>query len=166
MAMPQSEKNFLEKIADIIPGLAGYRAKESRRDTDKRLREYIASQIDQLRLKVEEIKRSATDEGDLDMLDDLGRLDARMQRTADALKFADYGYSGFFDQVKIREEELDRVYAYDEAILGDLELLSRDVGNLKYDSIGNLTLREVEGTLASIEMKVHNRKDIFETPTK
>ena len=166
MAMPQSEKNFLEKIADVLPGLAGYRAKESRRDTDRRLREYIASQIDQLRLKVEEIKRSATDEGDLDMLDDLGRLDGRMQRTADALKFADYGYSGFFDQVKVREEELDRIYAYDEAILGDLELLSRDVGNLKYDNIGNLTLREVEGTLASIEMKVHNRKDIFETPVK
>ena len=34
MAMPQSEKNFLEKIADRVPGLAGYRAKESRRDTD------------------------------------------------------------------------------------------------------------------------------------
>jgi len=166
MAMPQSEKNFLEKVADRIPGLAGYRAKEARRDTDKRLREFIASQIDRHRLRVEEIKRAATDEGDLDMLDDLGRLDARMQRTADALRFADYGYSGFFDQVKIREEELDRIYAYDEAILGDLDLLTRDVGGLKYASIGTLTLREVEGTLASIELKVANRKDVFETPTK
>jgi hypothetical protein len=166
MAMEKSEKSFLEKIADRIPGLAGYRAKEARRDTDKRLREYIASQIDQIRLKIEGIKAAATDDGDLDMLDDLGRLDSRMQRTADALRFADYGYSGFFDQVKIREEELDRIYAYDEAILGDLDLLVRDVGQLKYEGIGNLTLREVEGTLASIELKVANRKDIFETPSR
>jgi hypothetical protein len=166
MSMPQSEKSFLEKIADRIPGLAGYRAKEARRETDKRLREYIAGRIDQLRLKVEEIKAAATDEGDLDLLDDLGRLDSRMQRTADALRYADYGYSGFFDQVKIREEELDRIYAYDEAILGDLDLLVRDVGGLKYEGIGNLTLREVEGTLASIEMKVSNRKDLFETPAR
>ena len=166
MSMPQSEKNFLERIADKIPGLAGYRAKESRRDTDKRLRVFIADRIDQLRLKLEEIKRAATDEGDLDMLDDLGRLDSRMQRTGDAIRYADYGYSGFFDQLKIREEELDRIYAYDEALLGDLDLLSRDMGNIKYESIGNLTLREVEGTLASIELKVANRKDIFETPVR
>jgi hypothetical protein len=165
MAMPQSEKNFLEKVADLIPGLSGYRAKESRRDTDKRLREYIAGRLDELRPRIEEIKRVATDEGDLDMLDDLGRLDSRLQRTADALRFADYGYSGFFDQVKIREEELDRVYAYDEAILGDLELLAKDLGAIKYDTIGTLTLREVEGTLASIELRVANRKDLFDTPT-
>ena len=165
MAMPQSEKSFLEKIADLIPGVSGYRAKESRRDTDRRLREYIAGRLDELRGKVEEIKLAATDEGDLDMLDDVGRLDSRLQRTADALRFADYGYSGFFDQVKIREEELDRIYAYDEAILGDLDLLAKDLGAVKYETIGTLTLREVEGTLASIELRVSNRKDLFETPT-
>ncbi|MBI3447717.1 MAG: hypothetical protein HY049_02165 [Acidobacteria bacterium] len=165
MAMPQSEKNFLEKVADLIPGLAGYRAKEARRDTDKRLREHVASRLDDLRARVEEIKLAATGEGDLDMLDDLGRLDSRIQRTADALRFADYGYSGFFDQVKIREEELDRLYAYDEAILGDLDLLERDLGSLKYEAIGTLTLREVEGILASIELKVSNRKYLFDTPT-
>jgi len=164
MAMPESEKNFLEKIADLIPGVSGYRAKEERRETDKRLREYIASQLDDLRLKVEEIKLAATDEGDLDMLDDLGRLDSRLQRTADAIRFADYGYTGFFDQMKIRDEELGRIYAYDEAILGDLDLLRRDLGNVKYEAIGTLTLREVEGTLASIELRVSNRKDLFETP--
>jgi len=166
MSMPQSEKNFLEKVADLIPGLSGYRAKEGRRDTDKRLREYIASRLDDLRRKVEEIKLAATDEGDLDMLDDLGRLDLRLQRTGDAIRFADYGYSGFFDQMKIREEELDRLYVYDEAILGDLELLERDLGNIKYEAIGTLTLREVEGTLASIELRVSNRKDLFETPAR
>ena len=164
MAMPQSEKNFLERIADLIPGVSGYRAKEARRDTDRRLREYIAGRLDELRLKVEEIKLAATDEGDLDMLDDVGRLDSRLQRTADALRFADYGYSGFFDQVKIREEELDRIYAYDEAILGDLDLLAKDLLAVKYETIGTLTLREVEGTLASIELRVSNRKDLFETP--
>ena len=166
MSMEQSERNFFEKIANIIPGIAGYRAKENRRETDKRLREYIASKIDQCRLKIEQIKVAATDEGDLDLLDDLGRLDSRMQRTADAIRFADYGYTGFFDQVKIREEELDRIYKYDEAMLKDLDLLMRDVATLKYEGIGNLTLREVEGTLASIELRVANRKEIFESPAR
>ena len=31
MDMYQSEKNLLEKLADAIPGLKGYREKESRR---------------------------------------------------------------------------------------------------------------------------------------
>lgn len=164
--MEPSEKSFLEKTADLIPGLAGYRAPEGRRDTDERLREYAASRIDECREKVGQIRSAASEEGDVDMIEDLERLDARMQRTAGALRSAAYGGAGFFGQANVGEQELDRVYRYDEAILSDLLLLVRDVGNLKYEGIGNLTLREVEGTLASIELKVVNRKDIFETPAR
>ena len=32
---------------------------------------------------------------------------------------------------------------------------------LKYETIGNLTLREIEGTLAAIELKITNRKDVL-----
>ena len=42
MSMPVSEKNFLERIASHIPGIAGYRERENRRETDRRIREYLA----------------------------------------------------------------------------------------------------------------------------
>jgi len=119
--MEKSERNFLEKIADWIPGLKGYRAREDRRETDKRLREYLATRMDKAKDRVDEIKLELTNRGNLSALQPVGELHRKMQRVTDTLRFATYGYSGFFDQVKIKEEELDRIYAFDLQIMGNVE---------------------------------------------
>ena len=50
-----------------------------------------------------------------------------MQRAADSLRFATYGYSGLFDQVKMRDEELDRLYRHDEGLIGAVAALEGGV---------------------------------------
>jgi hypothetical protein len=47
MTMPVSEKNFLERLASYVPGLGGYREREGRRETDRRLREFLATRLDE-----------------------------------------------------------------------------------------------------------------------
>ena len=42
----QEGQNFLEKIASRIPGFAGYREKERRRDADRINREHLAVQLE------------------------------------------------------------------------------------------------------------------------
>jgi hypothetical protein len=96
------------------------------------------------------------------MIEDLDRLAERIGRTSEGLRSADYSGCGFFLQPEVPEDQFERICAYDTAMLDDLELLSNDVEALKYESIGSLTLREVEGTLASIELRLVNRKDLFE----
>jgi hypothetical protein len=91
--MLKSEKNFLERMADAIPGLSGYRAREDRRTTDKRLREHLASRLDRVRDRVETAKLARTDAHDLDSVGQLGRLSRSLQIAADGLRFASYGYS-------------------------------------------------------------------------
>jgi hypothetical protein len=162
--MPDAEKTFLDKVAQRVPGLAGYREASARRETDLQLREHIAGELELLRSRVAEIREVAEEEQDPDMVDDITRLDERLDRTAGALRSADYGSAEFFTRAEMQEQELARVYEFDSAMLEDLDLLSRDVGGLKYDNIGTLTLREVEGTLASIELRVANRKHLFENP--
>ena len=115
--MYESEKNFLERIADAVPGLKGYRDKEARRDTDKRLRDYIASEIDRHRKAMDGVKRDLLSGGKLDMLDDADRVGGKLQKCADSIRHAAYGFAGLFDQVKIQEEELDAIYRYDTELL-------------------------------------------------
>jgi len=88
-------EKFLEKFLDVIPGLSGYREKDNRRTTDKRLREYLASKIDGARKELQDLKLTLTNEGKLKELDDIGRLERRLYKIADSLRFASYGYSGF-----------------------------------------------------------------------
>ena len=161
--MSQAEDRFLGKLAALIPGAPGYRELQGRGETDGRIRDHVARTLDQLRGRIGELKAAAEEEGEMDMVDDLDRIDARMERTLQAARGADYSQTDFLQQAEIGNEDFDRICAYDEALLGDLELLARDVLAIKYETIGNLTLREAEGTLAAIELKVGNRRDLFAT---
>src|SRR3990172_7310562 len=122
-----SEKNWLENLADAIPGLKGYRDKEARRDTDKRFREYLASRVEAARKTIEEVKRARVNEGRLDGLDELDRLSQKLMKTASLIRYASYGYSGFFDQVKIQETELDQIYQFDLSLLTEVEALENSM---------------------------------------
>ncbi len=153
--MRQSEKNFLEKIADAIPGLSGYREKENRRTTDKRLREYLAARMDNARKKLSDLKLTLTNEGRLSELDDIGLFERRLQKLGDSLRYASYGYAGFFDQLKIRDEELDLLYQHDLSFLGVLEQLEKSV-----EADGT----DLKAIVARIEELMEERKQLFETP--
>ena len=160
MEMYQSEKNWLEKLADAIPGLKDYREKEARRDTDKRFREYLASRIDSSRDALDEVKREQLGAGNLEILDDVDRLSQKLFKIANMIRHASYGYAGFFDQVKIQEAELDRIYQYDLSLLGDVEALEN---SLKNDP--TLTLVEQskkwEAQIRELERKIDDRKNVL-----
>ncbi len=156
-----SEARFREAIADAVPDAPGYRDRAGRSETDARLRAWIRDEIAGLRDKLAELKTSAEEEGEEDMLVELDRIDARMERTIGALESEDHAGAPFFT-ADCDDAQIDAVCAYDLAILEDVALLVNDTMALKYETIGNLTLRECEGTLAAIELKIANRKDILE----
>jgi hypothetical protein len=160
--MIEPERKFLQRIARLIPDAAGYRPLEGRRDTERRVREHVARALEELRVKIGELKAASQEEGEEDMMEDLDRIDARMDRTIEALRGAQYDGAAFLDRADLPEEALGKICSYDRELLDDLELLRTDVTGLKYETIGNLTLREAEGTLAAIELKVTNRKYLFE----
>ncbi len=156
------EKAFLEKAGRVIPGIGGYRDAAARRMTDEQVRGHLASRLDDLAARFLAIREAADGEGDIDMVDDLDRIHDRIGRTVEALTSADYSACRFFSEGAVEESLLSRICSYDTAMLEDLDLLSADVENIKYETIGTLTLREVEGTLASIDLRMANRRDMFD----
>ena len=162
MSMPVSEKNFLEKLASYIPGLAGYREREGRRETDRRLREFAAGRLDDARQSLVARRNRALDAGELEALDAIGRLDRVLQKTVAALRYADYGYSGVFDQVKILEAELDRIYAYDAALVTDVVALS---GRLTSSPAPDpQELASIADAAEQLDQRVAKRREVLETP--
>lgn len=156
--MEKSEKNFLEKFADKVPGLSGYRAKEDRRTTDKRLREYLASRLDKVTDRIEAVKLDLTNQGNLAALSSVGTVERKLQAAANTLRFATYGYSGFFDQVKVREEQLDQLYAHDMKIADAVEAMEKAVSSPGYN--GALAASAVQ----SLEDLLAARKTLWDTP--
>ncbi len=165
MTVPVSEKNFLEKIASYIPGVAGYREREGRRETDRRIREFLAGRLDEGRASLTALRNAATDAGQLKMLDAIGRLDRILQKSVSSLRYADYGFSGLFDQLKIREAELDQICAYDAALVTDVVALSDALRSILAAAPDGSTLVALTATAEQLDLKIARRREILEKPT-
>jgi len=114
-------QNLLEKIANAIPGFKGYREKELRRDADRLQREYLASRLDECKKSLNDISAVVSRSGNLDVINDIETARKRLDKVANRIRYADRGYAGFFDAVKVKEDALERVYQFDLRLLGGVD---------------------------------------------
>jgi hypothetical protein len=105
--------------------------------------------------------------GQLGPLAELDRLSARMQQMADTIRYASYGYAGIFDVEKIREEELDRLYAFDLSLVDEVEAIQSKVTELGPQNSPEKWSRamgETFGLLDALEKKFRQRNDFMARP--
>ena len=114
------DQDIFKKLASKIPGFDGYIERQNRRAADKLLRETIAAPFEALYKRISSLQTDFISQGEISYLDDLEKAAIKLRTFIDKIRRASYGYSGFFDAVKINEDELARVYEYDAALL-DLE---------------------------------------------
>lgn len=155
-----AEQNWLERLADAVPGLKGYRDKEARRDTDKRFREYLGDRIDRARRNLDAIKATLVNEAQLEPLDQLDRYSQRLLKIANLVRYATYGYSGFFDQVKIQEAELDKIYQYDLSLVADVDAVENSIKGYPARPLDEMQ-KEWSQKIGTLETHVEGRKDLF-----
>ena len=121
--MVESERGGLERILDIIPGYRGYKEKEMRRQADRLLRDHLARGFEAERSRLGGVQTQLVDAGKLAAIVMLERANMRLQLLIDRVKVASYGYSGWFDAVRVREDELDALYSFDAKLAEELERL-------------------------------------------
>jgi hypothetical protein len=108
-----SDEGTFQRLAASIPGFQGYRELGIRRKADELVRAHLVGLLDDLLGRAKEITAQWADKGKLEGLDKLDRLVGRLRKVRDNLRYADYGYTGWWDAVKIKEDELDAMYGYD-----------------------------------------------------
>lgn len=124
-------KSLVEKIASKIPGFGGYLEKESRRDADKLLRDMIVNRYGEQLSRVSSLQTQLISSGGIEHVDDLQNAATRMQRFIDMVKTAAYGYSGFFDAVKVKEDALLKLYTFDNALLDNVAKVTSAIDNIE-----------------------------------
>ena len=63
-------------------------------------------------------------------MDDLERAVTKVQSLADRVRTASYGYAGVFDEVKVKEEDLDALYDFDESMLRQVSAIQSAIDAL------------------------------------
>lgn len=119
------QRNWLEKLSDKIPGYSGYVAKERRRDADKLHREHLAERLRSAKQPLTDLMRELSSTGRLFEVGPVDRVLKKLDQVENRVRFASYGYAGFFDAVKIEEPQLDQIYSFDLSLVEKVEEFER-----------------------------------------
>jgi hypothetical protein len=111
----------LERLVAKIPGYKGYKDKEQRREADKLLRNELVTKLDDQRKRLSGLQMELVSQAQIEYLDDLERAVMKLQLLIDRIRTASYGYAGLFDAVKVKEEQLDALYEFDNQMLNFVE---------------------------------------------
>jgi len=132
----------LEKLARIIPGIAGYQDREKMRDSDKRIRIHLSEKIESTKDLIEQVKQYLTEKKKLQLLSPLDQFTRRLDKMRDSIKYASYGYRGIFDQEQADLEALDKIYSFDLSLIEQVEGLHTEATELKKQSENEEMVRE------------------------
>lgn len=123
----ESAQSGFEKVVGSIPGYKGYKQKELRREADKLLRKKIGAELDKQRRRLNGQQTALFKAGLIEYTDDLDQAIMKLQTLSDRVKTASYGYRGFFDAVKVKEEQLDALYAFDAGLLAGIPKIAQAI---------------------------------------
>jgi hypothetical protein len=160
-----SSRGALEKLVGAIPGYHGYKEKEMRREADKLLRLHLSERFQEQRTKLANVQNHLASEGKLEDLGLLERVMLQLQLLIDRLKVAEYGYAGLFDAVRIKEEHLDALYLYDNALTGSVDQLAEKMDKLAIAAMGGEEIRTIANDalllLQEVNTTLDRRRDVI-----
>lgn len=160
------DESTLKRLASRIPGYGAYLEKEMRRDADKLLRDYVAEQLEHQNRRLVEAQRELLElAGGLELMDDVDRVQKKLQLLVDRLRTAIYGYAGWFDAITIREDALNALYDYDASLMNGVDQVKSEVQALVHAVAGDgdikKTLASLRKVLSALHEQVDRRKDIL-----
>jgi hypothetical protein len=124
-------KDLLTKIGSKIPGFSGYIDRQERRNSDKLVRDTIYARTMAQHKRVSELQTELISEGAISFLDDMEKVSIRLQTFADRVRTATRGYSSVFEAVKIDEDALNKILAFDNALLEMTESVSTAIDHVQ-----------------------------------
>jgi len=157
----KGQMRLSERIAAFIPGFHGYKEKELRRESDRLIRNHLYLKLSTAKTDLREVSQKLADRRYFDVLPDMDRLLAKMDRVVEKVNHASYGYSGFFDAVKIKEENLDRMIDFDNQLLDGIDALATEIDAFKADLAGGVT-GNLKTRVQNVTDKLEGLEDTFD----
>jgi len=157
----KDQMRLSERIAAFIPGFHGYKEKEIRRESDRLIRNHLYLKLSQAKTDLRNIQQKLVDRRYVDVVTDMDRLSAKMDRIVEKVNHASYGYSGFFDAVKVKEDSLDRMIAFDNQLIDGINALTAEVDAFKADLASGVTTN-LAAHVQGVTDKIESFEDTFD----
>jgi len=154
-------QNALERLMNSIPGFKGYREKDLRRDADRLQREHLALRLEQGKKALNRIAADISRGGDLDVINDVETARKRLDKVANRIRYAERGYSGFFDAVKVDETVLAKVYQFDMGLIEDVDGVRAAAAAAAQASDARAALQDLIGRIDALDARLSDRENVL-----
>lgn len=146
----RAAQNALERLMNSVPGFKGYRERDLRRDADRLQREHISARLEDGKKALNQVAADLTRGGDLDVINDVETARKRIDKVANRIRYAERGYSGFFDAVKVDEAALGRVYELDLSLIESVEAVREAADTARAAASGDVRV-PVQAVTAAVD---------------
>jgi len=158
----------IERVLKGLPLVREYNDKELRREADRRLRQLLASELEQEKQRLYDIQKQLLRSGGLAWMDDADGAIQRLQTLIDRIKTASYGYAGLFAAVKIEAEQLDALHRFDLALAERAREINEQIDRLEAsaanrDALGP-AIEAVNGTVTELQRLFDRRGQAIVDP--
>ena len=163
----KGERTLFERILGELPGFRGYKEKELRRETDKLVRNHIYQKLSEARKDAKEVFQKLADQRLHEVLTEMDRLVMVFDRVTAKINHASYGYAGFFNVLKVQEEKLDKMIAFDNELIGQTQEILDKAAVFKGEVIkrefqkAREHIEKLRDSLESLEEKFDERGEII-----
>jgi len=154
-----SSGGTIDRMLDRIPGYAGYRDKERRRDSDRVIRDTLALDYGQLADRLGALARRLADERRILAVGIVDRPHKQLQSFINRVRTASYGYAPLFSDAPVDAASLDQLAAFDRALADQQEILSGQIDALE---AADAAATEYKQLAAAIEKTIQRLDDRFD----
>lgn len=111
------EKGLKSKLIGLIPGYGGYKKKETRRETDRLVREKAMLFIEHAKEAIDQLSGQLMQIGKRDAMPAAEKLRSEIDVVMHTVRTGEYGYAGLFDLEKVDNKKLEKLTEYDARVV-------------------------------------------------
>ncbi len=157
------ERGTIESFFGKLPGYKGYKEKEMRREADRLLREALVRDFTLQLDRITPVQNAVLDNIGIEWMKDIAAVKTSLQTLIDRIRHAPQGYAGFFDAVRVKEDDLDRLEEFDRQLVGELSKVSAAMDELEGATSDPTALK---AALANVGNTVKAAADLFAQRSK
>jgi hypothetical protein len=163
MGTKEKLAKILTKTARILPGIGSYQDKESARESDKKLRDYLSGQLARYLNAIEKLKADLSRRGSLSFLKDLDDISRQIDKLSRTIRYASRGYAGVFASYQADEKALSDLFEFDRSLKGEIAGLAPLISQIceKDGGLASPLLNELRNRLFGVEQNVAERETLI-----
>jgi len=163
MGTKEKLAKILTKTARILPGIGSYQDKESARESDKKLRDYLSGELARYLNAIEKLKADLSRRGSLSFLKELDDISRQIDKLSRTIRYASRGYAGVFASYQVDEKALSDLFEFDRSLKGEITGLTPLISQIceKDGGLASPLLNELRDRLFGVEQKVAERESLI-----